>query len=361
MTRGRAGKLEPGAAKARGTPSRVAAEWARTRGRDPAGGGEASGPAADALVLGDESATLAEALEEAGVSTVRWHRRLHPGQQCTEWPPSGPFREAWVRMPRAGMEAAMLLHAAAARVADGGAIFLFGAANEGIRSAAKHFPLGTEAPRVVLVKRRCRVLRGVRIRPPPRGDGLAAWEVRAVVDWGTGARDWTFFPGVFACGRLDAATELLARHLPKTAPGSRLLDYGAGTGVLAAAALERSGRGSTAVLLEPDAISLAAAARNVPRAEAILGRGPDAVPDRFDLIVSNPPLHEGRRRTVQALDALATGAPRLLTPGGRLFVVTQRQLPAGVAMRRRFASVRAVADHGPFRVWVAGPGLRGQP
>lgn len=348
-------------AKARGAPSRVAAEWARTRGRDGAGGSGASGPAGNALVLGDESAALAEALEEAGVSTVRWHRRLQPGQQCTTWPPSGPFHEAWVRMPRAGMEAAMLLHAAAARVVAGGAIFLYGAANEGIRSAAKHFPLGTEAPRAVLVKRRCRVLRAVGVRPPPREDGLAAWEVRAVVDWGAGARDWTFFPGVFACGRLDAATDLLARHLPETAADSRILDYGAGTGVLAVAALDRSGPGSTAVLLEPDAISLAAAARNVPGAEAILGRDLDLPPGRFDLIVSNPPLHEGRRRTAQALDALATGAPRLLTRGGRLFVVTQRQLPAGAVLRRRFAGVRAVADRGLFRVWAAGPGLRDQP
>ena len=248
----------------------------------------------------------------------------------------------------------MLLHAAAARVADGGAIFLYGAANEGIRSATKHFPPGTETPRAVLVKRRCRVLRAVRTGPPPRKDELAAWEVRAVVDWGAGARDWTFFPGVFACGRLDAATELLARHLPEPPSGSRILDYGAGTGVLAAAALERSGPGSTAVLLEPDAISLAAATRNVPGAEAILGRGPAvAAPGGFDLVVSNPPLHEGRRRSVQALGALVAGAPRLLTRGGHLFIVTQRQLPAAAALGRRFASVRAVADRGPFRVWTA--------
>ena len=344
----------------------MAAEWAWARGGEARevgngqgvgearSGGGATVAAAEALILGDESDALAEALEEAGTATARWHRRLRPGQRCTTWPPAGPFRETWVRMPRAGAEAAMLLHAAAARVGGGGAIFLYGAANEGIRSAAKHFPPGTEAPQAVLIKRRCRVLHAVRMRPPPRKDGLAAWEVRAVVDWGAGPRDWTFFPGVFACGHLDSGTALLARHLPETAAGSRILDYGAGTGVLATAALERSGPGSGAVLLEPDAISLAAAARNVPGAEAILGQGPEAVPGRFDLVVSNPPLHEGRRRTVQALEALAAGAPGLLARHGRLFLVSQRQLPASAVLRRHLAHVRVVADEGPFRVWVAG-------
>ncbi len=247
----------------------------------------------------------------------------------------------------------MLLHAAAARVPDGGDVFLYGAGNEGIRSAAKHFPAGMETPRAVLVKRRCRVLHAERLRRPPRKDGLAAWAVQAVVDWGTGVREWTFFPGVFACGRLDPGTELLARHLRRTPPGSRILDYGAGTGVLAAAALERSGPDSEAVLLEPDAISLAAAARNVPGCKAVLGRGPGAASGRFDLIVSNPPLHEGRRRHAGPLKSLATRAPELLARGGRLLVVTQRQLAAGTLLRRRFAAVRVVARNDAFQVWAA--------
>lgn len=304
-------------------------------------------------MLGDESAALAEALEATGVSTVRWHRRLQSGQQCTAWPPRGAFREAWVRMPRAGPEAAMFLHAAAARVPDGGRVFLYGAGNEGIRSAAKRFPGGMETPRAVLVKRRCRVLRANRLRSPPRKDELASWTVRAFVDWGVGAREWTFFPGVFACGRLDPGTELLARSLPRMPPGSRILDYGAGTGILAAAALERSGPGSEAVLVEPDAISLAAAARNVPGCKAVLGRGPGAVSGRFDLIVSNPPLHEGRRHDVGALEALAARAPELLARNRRLLVVTQRRLAAGDLLRRRFAVVRTVARNDAFQVWEA--------
>ena len=220
----------------------------------------------------------------------------------------------------------MLLHAAAARVPDGGCIHLYGAGHEGIRSAAKHFPAGSGRVRTVLVKRRCRVLAATRGAPPPRADALDSWEIRAPIDWGTGPRDWTFYPGVFACGRLDPATKLLIEQLPGVVAGAwravarraggeagrtngdagradeksvsgrdgarggrrlRVLDFGAGAGAVGAAVLDLCGGVTTndntsqrqesgdprphVTLLERDAIALAAAARNVPAATLVLG------------------------------------------------------------------------------------------
>lgn len=262
-------------------------------------------------------------------------------------------------MPRAGLEATMLLHAAAARVGDGGAVLLYGAVNDGVRAAVKRFPSGTTAPRTVLVKRRCRVLQAVRLAPPPRQDGLAAWEVSGAVDWGAGERDWTFYPGVFACGRLDSGTALLARAIPDppVLPAAcRILDFGAGTGVLAAAAMEKAGPGATAQLLDPDAISLAAAVRNVPSAAPALGRGTGAVEGPFDLIVSNPPVHAGRRDDLRAVEELVDGAPGLLAEGGRVLLVALRKQSVGDLLRRRFRQVREVAGDRSFGVWEASRG-----
>ena len=147
--------------------SPVAAEWARSRTTTDTA---AASPPATALILADPAPHLALALAESGTAVTRWHRFLSPGQICTPWPPSGPFHEVWVRMPRSSLEAAMLLHAAAARVPDGAPVHLFGAGDEGIRSAAKHFPSGTGEAETTLVKRRCRVLVAARESPPsPRG------------------------------------------------------------------------------------------------------------------------------------------------------------------------------------------------
>ena len=330
--------------------SPVAAEWARKR---PAAVTANLPHDSTALVLGDPAPYLARALEDAGHAVTRWHRSPGPGRLCTPWPPTGPFGEAWVRMPRSSLEASMLLHAAAARVADGARVHLFGANDEGIRSAARHFPAGTEAPRAALVKSRCRVLVAVRRSPPPRPDCLDSWEIRVPIDWGTGDRQWTFYPGVFACGRLDPATALLISCLPALPDGARVLDFGAGTGPVAAGALERGGRGTEVVLLDPDVISLAAAARNVPGGTMVLGGGVFAVTGTFHLIASNPPVHAGRVQSLRAVEALARDAPGLLAPGGTVMLVAQRRLPVARILESTVGDVRTVGDRGPFRVWEA--------
>ena len=361
--------------------SPVAAEWARSRPpthpattspgittpvrddpapRRPPTGAAATLPGPTALVLGDPAPHLARALEDSGHTVTRWHRFLTRGQRCTPWPPSGPFGEVWVRMPRSSLEAAMLLHAASARVADGARVNLFGANNEGIRSAARHFPPGTDAPRAALVKRHCRVLVTTRRSPAPRPDGLDSWEIRAPVDWGTGEREWTFYPGVFACGRLDPATALLIDCLPALPAGARVLDFGAGTGPVSAAALERGGRGAEVVLLDPDTISLVAAARNVPGGTMVLGDGIGAVEGPFDLIASNPPIHAGRIQCLRTVEALARDAPGVLAPGGTVMLVAQRRLPVARLLESTVGDVRTVGDRGPFRVWEA-RGARGKP
>lgn len=326
-------------------PSQVAAKWAHARPRPPA-------PPTTSLILGDPAPHLARALHDCGHTVTRWSRHLTRGQRCAPWPPAGPFGEVWVRMPRSSLEAAMLLHTAAARIDDGAQVYLYGAGDEGIRSADRHFPTGTAPPRPVLIKRRCRVLAARRIAAPPREDGLDGWQIRTLVDWGAGKREWTFFPGMFATGRIDPATALLIEHLPTIGAGARVLDFGAGSGIIAAAVLART-PGARLVLLERDAIALVAAARNVPGGTLVLGSGLGHVEGRFDLIVSNPPLHAGSAQSLTTVEALIRKAPGALAPGGAMVLVAQRRLPIPRLLGTSFHSVRTVADRGPHRVWAA--------
>jgi 16S rRNA (guanine1207-N2)-methyltransferase len=129
------------------------------------------------------------------------------------------------------------------------------------------------------------------------------------------------------------------------------LDFGAGTGILAAGVRSRFPEASL-VLVEPDALARAAAAENVPGARfAGAASWPDEGP--FDAVVSNPPYHQGKAETLQVVRSLVEGARTALAPGGELRLVVQRRHPVEALLGAAFRVVDVVADEGPYRVWAA--------
>ncbi len=129
--------------------------------------------------------------------------------------------------------------------------------------------------------------------------------------------------GVFARGRLDRGTQLLATALA-VAPDAHVLDVGCGYGVLGivAATLAPNGR---VVMTDVNARAVDLAARNiranaVPHAEARLGAFYEPVAgETFDAIVSNPPIRAGKA----AVFAIVDGARARLRPGGSLWLVAR--------------------------------------
>jgi 16S rRNA (guanine1207-N2)-methyltransferase len=191
---------------------------------------------------------------------------------------------------------------------------------------------------------------------------LSEWREVGEVDLGDGPRPWVRYPGTFARRGLDPGTALLLGHLPAGVPASgggagRVLDFGAGTGILAAGVRSRFPEASL-VLVEPDALARAAAAENVPGVRfAEAGSWPDQGP--FDAVVSNPPYHQGKAETLQVVRRLVEGARTALAPGGELRLVVQRRHPVEALLGAAFRVVDAVADEGPYRVWAvseAAPG-----
>ena len=237
----------------------------------------------------------------------------------------------------------MLLSAAAARVTPGGFVAVYGAKDEGIRSVDKHRPESIGEFETQWVKRRCRVLvaRASSTPADAQDDALETWRSDSTIDWGDGPRRWAFYPGMFAHGRLDPATELLVDHLPPVPKGARILDYGAGSGIIGAALLDREPT-CTVDLLDVDAVALAAAAINVPAAGRIHAADLSSATGTYDLIVSNPPVHEGKTETLRIVRCLAQGATRVLGPKGSLTLVVQRRLGAESLLKASFGTVRIV-------------------
>lgn len=307
------------------------------------------------LVLRDADATAADAFSSRDVEVVRWDREARPGVRTSAWPPEGPFGTAALRLPRAKEELEMLVHAAAASLRPEGVLLVYGANDEGIRSAPGRVePLFGEVD-TVMVKNRCRVLRARRPEELPdlRGS-LEAWRETWTLEVEGLRRPWVSYPGVFAHGRLDGGTARLLETLDApAADGARVLDFGCGSGVVGGVLLERR-PGVELEMLDVDAVALAAARENVPKARTILANGLlglEGAP--YDLIVSNPPYHRSKAETLGVVEALIREAPRRLRPGGRLVFVVQRRLAVEGPLTRAFPAVESLAEDGTYRIWSA--------
>lgn len=159
--------------------------------------------------------------------------------------------------------------------------------------------------------------------------------------------------GVFSAGHVDRGSLLLAKEL-QLQPGARVLDWGAGYGFLGLVAARLCPE-CQVTLVEVNQRAAALAEKNAQElrlrnVRVIAGAAPEALGDeRYETILSNPPLRAGR----QAVEALIADAATRLTPGGELWLV----IPTNKGAKRYleymsgcFAQTRTVSITGGFRV-----------
>ena len=163
--------------------------------------------------------------------------------------------------------------------------------------------------------------------------------------------------GMFSPDRLDAGTRLLLETAPPPPAAGHLLDLGCGYGPLALVLAARS-PGATVWAVDVNERALELCAANARRAGLpnvrCVGPGAPALPARFGLIWSNPPIRIGKA----ALHELLAGWLARLAPGGTACLVVQRNLGAD-SLQRWLAEAgwpaRRLAARGGYRVLAAGP------
>eukprot|EP00746_Dinoflagellata_sp_MGD_P045788 gnl/MRDRNA2_/MRDRNA2_212407_c0_seq1.p1 gnl/MRDRNA2_/MRDRNA2_212407_c0~~gnl/MRDRNA2_/MRDRNA2_212407_c0_seq1.p1 ORF type:complete len:268 (-),score=55.13 gnl/MRDRNA2_/MRDRNA2_212407_c0_seq1:108-890(-) len=166
--------------------------------------------------------------------------------------------------------------------------------------------------------------------------------------------NWVVWPGLFAGGVLDVMTAFLLSRLGRIrlAPGAAVLDFCCGSGAIARAVLMHQPHAEVH-LADADALSIDAAQQNVSQAVGhYLGDGWNAVPSelKFDWIVSNPPVHRRRQDDFTVVQGLITGASARLKAGGRLWIVSQVQVPLGPLLEQQGFRIKMDSD-GRFVLW----------
>lgn len=158
--------------------------------------------------------------------------------------------------------------------------------------------------------------------------------------------------GMFSPARLDRGTRLLLQTAPEPPGAGDLLDLGCGYGPLALVLAARS-PGARVWAVDVNSRALALTAANA--ASAGLGNvscaRPDdpALPSRFSLIWSNPPIRIGK----QALRAMLARWLGRLAPGGVAYLVVQRNLGSDSLqdwLSRAGWPAERIAAHSGYRV-----------
>ena len=304
------------------------------------------------VLLAEGSAALETAIAGPGIVTTLWRRRFNTWIAAQPAPPDGPFDCALLRLPKSRQEQWMAAAQCLGVLVPGGRLILYGGNDEGVRPLQK---LLAEQGEVTALASRGHG-RVMAVRRLDKG-GLGKTKI---ADWrrnefdGPAGGDWFTYPGLFAGGMLDSGTALLLAHLPPVSASAAVLDYGCGPGAISAA-IRRIRPAVRLTLLDNDSVALVAAGENVPGADTVLGDRLSALGKaRFDLIVSNPPLHAGFRADLSPLHRLIAEAPRHLSKDGVLLMVVLRRIALERAFGDAFGAAEIVADDGLYRVWRAG-------
>ncbi|MBV2233923.1 MAG: methyltransferase [Sterolibacterium sp.] len=279
---------------------------------------------------------------------------------------SGRFPLVLLLPPRSRAEARTLLARGWQHTAEGGVLLCCQANNAGARSGESDLSklLGAEAVHS-LSKQKCRVY-WAQHRPHMSAavdqDLLQDW---LALDVPQPIAEGRFLsrPGLFAWDRIDAASALLARHLPSDLAGQGA-DLGAGFGYLTAEVLQRCPAVTGMDLYEAEARGLDLARQNllphVGTSTALAFFWHDVTTGllaerRYDFIISNPPFHHSRSRA-DAPDighAFVVVAAASLRTGGSLWLVANQHLPYEALLHQHFRQVQAVCVEQGFKVIAA--------
>jgi len=164
-------------------------------------------------------------------------------------------------------------------------------------------------------------------------------------------------PGLFAWDRLDEGTAALIEAM-EVRPGERVLDLGCGTGLVG---LVAAWRGGQVTMVDADVRAIEAARRTLEAngvegvrlllsdiASVFLKEGPRK--ERFDVVVTNPPFHQGVGVAYEVGCQFVVDGARLLDRRGRLYVVANKFLRYDRLMARLLPSVRTVYEDNRYHV-----------
>ncbi len=163
---------------------------------------------------------------------------------------------------------------------------------------------------------------------------------------------------LFAQGKLDEGTSLLLEvlEMPQVVqPTDEALDIGCGACYLGLQIANLAPQGGV-TMVDASLLTVAVAQRTIDATgltniRVLPSDGAQAVLEqRFDLVVTNPPFHQGGIQTTAIAERFIREAAQVLRPRGRFYLVANRFLKYEPALHAHFQRVEEVGGNTRFKV-----------
>lgn len=159
-------------------------------------------------------------------------------------------------------------------------------------------------------------------------------------------------PGVFSVGELDEGTKLLLDHIPYNK--KKVLDVGCGSGVIGVIYKKISPE-SEVVMSDSNKLAVLASQKtldkNKMKSEVLESDVFENIKGNFDLIVTNPPFHEGVETDYSFIEKFARDAKKHLNKDGEVYVVANSFLPYQDILAKNIGPTNIVTDTKKFRIF----------
>ncbi len=233
---------------------------------------------------------------------------------------------------------------------QGAKLFLGGRRDRGILSYASRVKELFGTCELVAKEGRDRLYVAIRNTEFP---GAAVVDTRIefdVLDLPHGPYTFQSRPGVFSRDGLDPGTRLLIES-SEISSAARVLDIGCGFGAIGIVAARMASAGQVKLvdtnLLAVECANINLGINSISNAQAEIANGYDQfTTEKFNVILSNPPFHEGR----STADIFIEGAASHLVPGGELRMVVMRPDPYVKGMNKNFKYVQKVCARDGYTV-----------